>query len=181
LRSRRRGGARETFVRHLLPFERVGLLSRSERAIVRLSSVGQTLAEIAEERGTSVRTVANQLSCVRRKLGKGPLGRAAPRLGEMRRGRAFWLRLLSGELRVEKVVMTGAQIRVVAMRTEVPRELLSPREQEILALATGGCRTKEISRDLGIAPTSVQTYIRRGLHKLRLTDRGLLEAFGLIS
>jgi DNA-binding CsgD family transcriptional regulator len=159
------------------------VLSRSERAIVRLKRNGLTTAEIARERGTSARTVANQLSRIRARHGASFLSGRGARQGvrEMKRGRAFWLRLLAGELRVEKIVREGAQLAVVAVRSQSSRELLSDREREILALAAGGCRTKEIAQDLGIAAASIQTYMRRGLAKLRIRDRSTLEAFGMVS
>jgi DNA-binding NarL/FixJ family response regulator len=46
-------------------------LSRCEREVARLARQGLSNAEIAEARGTSPRTVANQLARVYRKLGIG--------------------------------------------------------------------------------------------------------------
>jgi DNA-binding CsgD family transcriptional regulator len=184
-RSSSPAGARDrraVFVRHLSPFELPGVLSRSERAIVRLTLTGRTTTEIAVERGTSARTVANQLSAIRKKLGVTSFERPNPGrdLREIRRGRAFWLRVLAGELRIKQIVRRGDELAVRALRSHATREVLSPREKEILALATSGCRIKEISKELGIAPTSVQTHIRRGLGKLRVFDRHTLEVFGLV-
>ncbi len=53
---------------------RVASLTEAERAVVARVLEGASNAEIAAERGTSARTVANQLAAVYRKL--GALGRA---------------------------------------------------------------------------------------------------------
>ena len=47
----------------------------------------------------------------------------------------------------------------------------SRREQEILDLMAQGFRDKEIADRLGICPSSVATYIRRGMGKLGARSR----------
>lgn len=48
-----------------------GMLSRAERAVVMLALDGLSNQEIARARGTSLRTVANQIASIFRKLGVG--------------------------------------------------------------------------------------------------------------
>jgi DNA-binding CsgD family transcriptional regulator len=171
---------RSVFEWPLQPFERPGLLSRSERDIVRLLLSGQTIAGIGQERGTSPRTVSNQLSRIRRKLGGRRLEQGAGamerRIRHLNRCRAFWRRVLSGRLHVEKVIVRSTRIVVVAARLPAPRQLLTAREQDALALAAGGLRIKQVSEDLGISTATADTYLRRAMAKLNMADRAVLEA-----
>ena len=49
--------------------EQVAALTDAERAVARLVAAGRTNQEIAELRGTALRTVANQVAALLRKLG----------------------------------------------------------------------------------------------------------------
>jgi DNA-binding NarL/FixJ family response regulator len=51
------------------PSERLATLTRSERRVAELVARGKTNQEIARARRTSVRTVANQVAAILRKLG----------------------------------------------------------------------------------------------------------------
>jgi DNA-binding CsgD family transcriptional regulator len=44
-------------------------LSHAEREVARLTAIGQSPAEVAEQRGTAPCTVTNQLASLHRKLG----------------------------------------------------------------------------------------------------------------
>ncbi|MBN8808404.1 MAG: helix-turn-helix transcriptional regulator [Sphingomonas sp.] len=59
-----------------------------------------------------------------------------------------------------------------------PIEQLSPREREILELAGRGLRSKEIARELGISPRTVDTHIARAISTLGARSR--LEAVRVI-
>lgn len=172
------GGARRSVIEwRLLPFEQPGLLSRAERDIVWMLLSGQTIRDIALERGTSARTVRNQLSRIRGTLRRLPrdAGDVRRRMRHLDRCRAFWQRVLAGRLVVREVLVRPTSIRIVVLRPRRPRQLLTPREQEALALAAGGFRIKEISEDLGISAASADTYLRRALAKVHIADRTVLE------
>jgi DNA-binding NarL/FixJ family response regulator len=56
-------------------------------------------------------------------------------------------------------------------------EGLSPRENEVLALLTRGYMYKEIADNIGISPSTVNTYIRRIYEKLHVRSRAQAVAF----
>lgn len=60
-------------------------LSPAERAVALALLEGHSNAEIAEARGTSVRTVANQLASLFRKLGVGSRAEAVAAFGRLPR------------------------------------------------------------------------------------------------
>jgi len=45
---------------------------------------------------------------------------------------------------------------------------LTPREREVLQSIASGRRVKEVAADLGVSPTTVQTYLRRVYEKLQV-------------
>jgi DNA-binding CsgD family transcriptional regulator len=49
--------------------------------------------------------------------------------------------------------------------------LLTPKERDCLRLVMEQRSSKEIAREFGISRTSVDTHVRRALHKLGLRDR----------
>jgi NarL family two-component system response regulator LiaR len=54
---------------------------------------------------------------------------------------------------------------------EPPRDRLTPRETEVLALIARGYSNKRIARELGVAEKTVKTHVAHVLHKLGVTDR----------
>jgi DNA-binding NarL/FixJ family response regulator len=58
----------------------VGLLTPAELAVARAISQGDSNAEIARARGTSIRTVANQVASILVRLGAGSRAQVAARL-----------------------------------------------------------------------------------------------------
>lgn len=59
---------------------RLAALTQAEREVAELAARGATNAEIARARGTSPRTVANQIATIFRKLGVGSCARLAAAL-----------------------------------------------------------------------------------------------------
>jgi DNA-binding NarL/FixJ family response regulator len=53
----------------------------------------------------------------------------------------------------------------------VRREVLSPREVEVLECIARGKRIKEVAADLGVSVTTVQTYLRRTYEKLQVNSQ----------
>jgi len=168
---------RRYLLRQLAPFERPGTLSRAQRAIVRLIVSGHSVASIARTRRTSARTVSNQLTIIRLKLRTKDLRSVEPSTCVVP-NTDFWDRVLSGRLVVEHLCFERNRVYAFTSvkRGRIPP--LSERERETLALATSGCSIKEISQDLGVTESSVDTYLRRGLKKLNITERETLEALG---
>jgi DNA-binding NarL/FixJ family response regulator len=64
-------------------FDALERLSRAEREVVELLLSGASNAEIARQRGTSARTVANQAASIFRKLGVGSRMELAHRLSRL--------------------------------------------------------------------------------------------------
>jgi DNA-binding NarL/FixJ family response regulator len=71
----------------------------------------------------------------------------------------------------------GSLPRVAGEAHEEALAGITPRELSVLKLAARGLPNAEIAAALGLAPTSVKTYIGRLLGKLGLTDRVQLAVF----
>ncbi len=65
------GGRRIIYVSEPIDEADIPELTPAERDVARLAAAGWSNAEIARERGSSERTIANQLATVYRKLGIG--------------------------------------------------------------------------------------------------------------
>jgi NarL family two-component system response regulator LiaR len=59
----------------------------------------------------------------------------------------------------------------IAEPADSPREVLTPREREVLALIGRGYANKRIARELGIAEKTVKTHVGHVLAKLGVSDR----------
>jgi DNA-binding NarL/FixJ family response regulator len=53
----------------------------------------------------------------------------------------------------------------------IPRDMLSPREIQVLSLISAGKRNKEIAAELSIAENTVKMHVRNILTKLQASDR----------
>jgi NarL family two-component system response regulator LiaR len=75
----------------------------------------------------------------------------------------------------EAVLDTGVAARLLDSIAEPddahPREALTPREREVLALIGRGYANKRIALELGIAEKTVKTHVGHVLAKLGVTDR----------
>jgi len=67
--------------------------------------------------------------------------------------------------------MTGKLMREVRSPSEPVRTILSPREQQILALVAKGASNKEAARELGVAESTVKIHVQHILRKLALSSR----------
>ena len=63
-----------------------------------------------------------------------------------------------------------------AERRRSPRPALSPREQEVISLATDGRSNREVARQLEVSLDTVKAHLRRARHKLGAGDRDELIA-----
>ena len=69
--------------------------------------------------------------------------------------------------------LVGAAMRTPTSRhgTSDPSAILTPREQEVLALVAEGKTNKEIARSLDISPATVKVHVERIIGKLGVADR----------
>lgn len=87
-------------------------------------------------------------------------------------------RALLAALRSESPVprrMIPEVLRRVAESTRVPASssvVLTSREMQILRGVAKGHTTKRLSKDLGLAPPSIETHLRNIFHKLHVNNRG---------
>jgi DNA-binding CsgD family transcriptional regulator len=81
------GGEIVLFSFPLAPLPLHDRLTSAEREVVSSALRGDSNADVARTRGTSVRTVANQMASALRKLGVGSRGELAARFGAGDRGR----------------------------------------------------------------------------------------------
>jgi DNA-binding NarL/FixJ family response regulator len=119
-------------------------LSAAERAVVAAALRGCSHAEIARERGSSPRTIANQLACAFRKL----------------------------EVRSRAELAAKLVARDPSLRSVLPDSVgLSERERQAATLAALGHGNKHIAYELGIALSTVSKYLERAAAKLGAASR----------
>jgi DNA-binding CsgD family transcriptional regulator len=116
-------------------------LTPSERAAIELVAQGLSNAEVALARGVSVNTIVNQLTSAYRKL----------RVSGRRE-----LRAASSPSPAERLARVNQQHR------------LSPREQQVLALAESGYANKVIAPTVGVGISTVSTTLTRARRKLAI-------------
>ena len=114
-------------------------MTPSELHVARLAAAGLSNADIARMRGTSSRTVANQMASVLRQLSVASR-RALATLKE---------------LAPEALPMIHADWRV-----------LSARERDVLEMATAGTPQKVIALELGLAPSTICEALRSTRERL---------------
>ena len=122
-------------------------LTRSELHVARLAASGLSNAAIAEVRGTSVRTVANQIAHILSELGVASRRSLALRMDFSSEGRTIG---------------------------EVEWSALTRREQEVVARACYVTSQKALAMDLGIAQSSVSRILISARSKLGLACVGEL-------
>jgi DNA-binding CsgD family transcriptional regulator len=120
----------------------IEILTASEREVARLALAGLANRSIAEARRSSVRTVANLLARVFRKLGV--------------RSRAELAALAFDPPPCHHVAALAA---------------LSTRERQVLARVATGATNKLVAYEIGIAEASVASYLRRAALKLGVRTR----------
>ncbi len=122
-------------------------LTSAERAIAQLVAQGCKNDEIARLRGTSPRTVANQLAALYQKLGVG--------------SRMEMVRTLDAQLEDDNVIaLTGDNLG-----------RLSSSEKKTLETAARGVPMKVIAIDLGLAPHTIAARLQRCARKLGMGSR----------
>ena len=62
---------------------------------------------------------------------------------------------------------------------EAPESVLSDREMQVLVRLARGLTTKEVSEDLHLSPSTVETYRSRVLEKLELRNNSDLTRFAI--
>jgi two-component system, NarL family, response regulator LiaR len=77
----------------------------------------------------------------------------------------------AGEALLDPSVAARLVAAIAQPAGEQPRERLTPREQEVLALIARGMPNKLIARELGIAEKTVKTHVGHLLAKLGVADR----------
>ena len=97
----------------------------------------------------------------------GYLVKAAPPEDTVRAIRAAH----AGEALLDPSVAARLVAAIAQPAGEQPRERLTPREQEVLALIARGMPNKLIARELGIAEKTVKTHVGHLLAKLGVADR----------
>jgi len=65
------------------------------------------------------------------------------------------------------------------MQGSKPLTIITQREAEILALIASGLSSKEVARELGIAPQTVERHIDHARLRTRTRNRSHLVAFAL--
>jgi DNA-binding NarL/FixJ family response regulator len=120
-----------------------GKLSPAEREVARDAVDGRSNAEIAQRRGRTVRTIANQLASIYRKLGVGSRAELAVLVERFESGNPH------------AVDPVG----------------LSERERAIGQLAARGKSNKLIAYELGLAESTVGTHLSAVMRKLGCGSR----------
>jgi DNA-binding NarL/FixJ family response regulator len=129
------------------------ILSSAERAVAVAALRGCSHAEIARERGSSPRTVANQLAHAFRKL-------------EVRSRSELAATLVDRNRALRRAPPTGHDDAGSAHLA-----LLSDRERQAATLAALGHGNKQIASELGIALSTVSKYLERAATKLGAGSR----------
>lgn len=143
-------------------------LTPAERAVVEAALAGKPNAEIAAERATRTRTIANQLSSAYRKLGvrsrgelarklSAPSGNASPVLAE----------LSSGAWTLVERIDAGDRRWVIARPRATP---LSGDEVAALRSRARGASLSVIARELGVSEPTASRRVQRGMQKLGVTS-----------
>jgi DNA-binding CsgD family transcriptional regulator len=107
-------------------------MTRAETHVARLAAAGLSNAAIAAARGTSVRTVANQIARILREAGVGS----------------------------RLALATVRELAPPSGRSAVDWTVLTARQRRILALVSRGRAQKVVALELGLAQSTVSATIR---------------------
>jgi DNA-binding NarL/FixJ family response regulator len=170
---------------------RVSSLTVAEIAVLRALVRGESNASVAHERGTSVRTVANQVRRLFRKLGVSSRAEVALELGAVDLGadfewgpsalfdvghcdgeseRASVDTVLDGGLCFVGEARRGAEHRALFERLDAPHAL-SPRQVTVLRSQLAGTPIKAIARDLAVSEATVWAELAVLEERLGFSDR----------
>lgn len=158
-------------------------LTSAERAVALLLVEGASNVAIAEARGASPRTVANQVAAVFRKLGVGSRASLIARVGhasDPEGARLMFDGLAAGRLSiVERFERDGRRFLVARARAQADRRgrSLSRRERQIVARCALGRSNRAIASELELATSTVATFLASGLAKLGVASRTDLITF----
>jgi DNA-binding NarL/FixJ family response regulator len=167
----------------LTPERALTALTRAERAVALQLVEGASNVAIAEARGASPRTVANQVAAVFRKLGVGSRASLIARVGhasDPEGARLMFDGLAKGRLAiVERFERAGRRFLVAQAVSEAdPRgRALSRRELQIVARCALGRSNRAIAEELALATSTVATFLSSGLAKLGVASRTDLVSF----
>lgn len=75
-----------------------------------------------------------------------------------------------GETRISPILQ-GGLVEQIRMRETADRPVLSPREQEVLALVADGLSAPEIAAHLQLGTTTIKTHLQAIYEKLGVADR----------
>jgi DNA-binding CsgD family transcriptional regulator len=135
-------------------------LTRIERDVCRLILTGASNREIARQRGTAVRTVANQVASILKKTGAG--SRAQLPL-------ALVARSCTNEMGSVPEPLGNGNAQSAPRPAFVA--VLSVRERQALRCMTLGHSTKEAASALGISATTVTLHLWSARRKLGIKSR----------
>jgi DNA-binding CsgD family transcriptional regulator len=174
----------------------VETLSNAESDIVEQLVAGRSYAAIAARRGTSARTVGNQIAALFRKLKVGsrrelvafsgvavtsanaPLrtavlaadrARASIRRSGSREALEIWCGLVSGPRSPMEVFDQDGRRFFIARHTgpdKAAPRTLTAREKQVAGYAALGHSNKQIAYDLGLSPSTVRVLLARAKRKL---------------
>ncbi len=168
---------------------RVDRLTAAEREVLRVLITGVPNARIAAARGTSIRTVANQVRRVFAKLGVSSRGELAIELGDVAIGvereiegappdelgsieaSAVLGALIEGRLRCVEVLRRDAEHRVLLAAPPDPPMPLSKRRVHVLQALVRKTPVKAIARDLDVSEATVWSEIAALTDRLGFCDR----------
>ncbi len=176
----------------------------AEGEVLRLVLDGLSNAEIARARRRAIRTIANQVARLYRKLGVSSrlelYARFAAGRGEgeatggpgrpsgsrsatgAEEALVVWNGLMAGKWSPVECRESDGYRVVVARRTDPgarDRRALRLRERQVIAIAARGHQNKYIGYLLGIGPSTVATHLESARRKLGLPSRrGIIATFG---
>ena len=131
-------------------------LTCAEREVAMGLLRGWTLDRIANHRKTSMRTTANQVASIYRKLGVS---------SRLELGAPPWDALLDGEWRIVGTIESDSSIFLLAKRKPI---FLTEGEKRALGLRARALSIKVIAFEMGVSESTVSRLVKSGMRKLGL-------------